>query len=141
MGNTSQCIVASNSLYGEVQFRPELKDRVIFAVNNSEGYTFRLKFVRPEGSVSGIYGMSISFPPDAYGNRGEKNGEGFPSTIETALLGTIPLGDSGDPDIHKADLLYDDDAGYYDVRRFSNADEWVEEIIRVANCLLPSVEG
>jgi len=136
MGNALRCIEASNFLYRRVRLRPELKDRGIFIVNDRKGYMFRLRFTRHEGCVSGIYGMVISISPDAYGNRGGCERE-YPSTIETCLLREILLSDSGYPDIYKADFLYDDDEGYYDVRSFKNADKLVEEIIRIADFLLP----
>lgn len=131
MGNTTQCIAASNSLYEEIRLHDGLKDKVNFALNNTDGYTFRLAFIRPEGCTSEIYGMSVSYPPDAAGNRDDR----VPTIIETALLGKIPLVESGNPDIHDAELLYDENSGYYDVCRFCNARELVEEIIRIWNYL------
>jgi hypothetical protein len=65
------------------------------------------------------------------GNRGLKYGEGFPSSIETRLLGKIPQ----KSDIFDAKLIYDENCGYSDVCRFSDTDALVEEIIRISNYL------
>ena len=133
----AQCTAASNALYGRFRTIPEIQDKVKIAPNNSEVHTFRVEFIRPEGCEHGIYGMSISYPSDAMGNRGSKYGEGFPSTIETALLGEIPQ----NKDIFHAELLYDENCGYDDVRRFYDDDinGLVKEIIRISNYLSSSL--
>lgn len=67
------------------------------------------------------------------GNRGSKYGEGFPSTIETAILGEIPQ----NSDIFHANLINDEICGYFDVCRFYDNDieGLVEEIVRISNYL------
>jgi len=77
--------------------------------------------------------MSIAYPSDAMGNRGSKYGEGFPSTIETAILGEIPQ----NSDIFHANLINDEICGYFDVCRFYDNDieGLVEEIVRISNYL------
>jgi hypothetical protein len=137
MLSMAQCSTASNALYERIRSRPEIQDMVKFAPNKSDVHTFRIEFIRPEGCVHGIYGLSIAYPPDAMGNRGSKYGEGFPSTIETAILGKIPQ----NSDIFNAKLIYDENCGYYDVRRFDDDDieGLVEEIVRISDYLSSSL--
>jgi hypothetical protein len=130
----NQCFRSSNTLYESIRIRPEIQDKVKFAPNNKDINTFRIEFIRPEGCVHGIYGLSISYPYDAIGNRGSNYGEGFPSTIETAILGEIPQ----NLDIFHANFINDKNCGYQDVCHFydNNVDALVEEIIRISNYLL-----
>ena len=76
--------------------------------------------------------MSISYPPDLLGNRGRKYNEGFPSTIETALLGIMP-----NEDIFNARITYDENCGYENVIYFpeNDLDGLIEEVIRISNYL------
>ena len=69
---------------------------------------------------SSLYGVSVSVPPDAIGNRGEKYDEGIPSTYETALVG---------PDDK---LMYDEKAGYDDVCRHYSPRDVLKELHRLA---------
>lgn len=87
-------------------------------VKNSFGgrhYVFRVKFPLNKR----LYGVSVSVPPDAMGNRGKKYGEENPSTYELALVGT------------NEELTYVDELGYSDVSRFEKMDEVVEEVVRL----------
>jgi len=63
MLSIAQCSTASNSLYENIRFRPEIRDKVKFAPNRSEVCNFWIEFIRPEGCVHGIYGLSIAYPP------------------------------------------------------------------------------
>ena len=131
MDSLTQCINASNSLYDDICNRPEILGKVKFAPKERDTRFFRLEFIRPKKCVHRIYGLSISFPTDAMGNRGLKYGEGFPSTIETTLLGEIPQYS----DIFDADSIYDENCGYSDVCRFFDTNSLVEEIVRISNYL------
>jgi hypothetical protein len=116
-----RCTESSNSLYENISRLPRLSEKVVFLPNNTEIFTFRLQFVRPSGCTKKFYGLSISYPIDA--NRSEIN----PSTIETALLGR-PIGGT----VENSDLVYVEDCGYYDICRFNNSSELVDEIIRLS---------
>jgi hypothetical protein len=78
-------------------------------------YAFRVEF--PKNEL--LYGVSVSVPPDAMGNRGKKYGEENPKTYETALVGT------------DENLTYVDELGYSDVCRFEGMNEVVEEVLRL----------
>ena len=136
-----QCCVASDSLYERIRYRPEIKDKVKIAPKKNDDHSFRVEFIRSEGCVHGIYGISIEYPPNAIGNRGSKYGEGFPSTIETRILGKIPE----NSDIFNANPINDDVRSFYDdVRSFYDDDieGLVKEIVRISDYLsTPLVEG
>lgn len=67
------------------------------------------------------------------GNRGIKYGEGFPSTIQTAILDVIPK----NSDISQAENIYDENRGYHGVSRFYDNDieGLIEEIIHISDYL------
>lgn len=133
----TKCFRASNALYESIRVRPEIQDKIKFAPNNRDVHTFRVEFIRPERCVCEIYGLSISYPLDAIGNRGSAYGEGYPSTIETSILGEIPP----NSDILNANFIYNENCNYQDVCRFydNNVDALVEEIIRISNYLSSSI--
>lgn len=117
MGNMQACQTASSNLYDELQRRADLTGRIRFFPRNEESHCFRVTL-----NVRGfpqVRGLSISYPPDAMGNRGDQYNEGFPSTIETALIGET------------AQLYYNASLGYEDICRFSSTDELVDEILRL----------
>ena len=66
--------------------------------------------------------VSISYPPDAMGNRGTEYKEPvIPQTLETALIDT------------NGELIYLDDWGYDDICRFSSEEFVISEIERLLN--------
>lgn len=74
--------------------------------------------------------ISVSVPPDAYGNRPQDfdNGEDYiPHTYETALI-------DGEEEI-----VYIESLGYDDIRRSYTLDELVSEIQRVAHATTTAV--
>ena len=131
----SKCTDFSNSVYDRVRKRPEIQGRVIFPAKDRDNFCFRLELVLPAEVVAerGRYGLSVSIPPDACGNRGSRFGEGFPSTIETALI-KIAKGETL-TNRSSAGIVYNDSCGYYDVLRPDGIDGLVEEIVRIADFL------
>ena len=124
MGNyqacSQACSQASANLYRELSSRQELRDHVTFG-DYSGSFCFRVHFVNQPRGFQNVYGISISFPPDAMGNRGTQNGDPeLPTTIETALFQL------------SGELYYNSELGYDDVGRFGSADEIVDEIIRIS---------
>jgi hypothetical protein len=126
----SSHVIASNSLYDRIQYRSELKNKVIFAKNDINVNTFRVEFILQEGCIQGISGLSIALLPDISDNYCHE----YPSMIETALLGEIPQC----LDISNAYLTYDDICGYSDVNCFYDDESIINEIIRISDYLLSS---
>jgi len=93
----------------------EIKDKLpenLEAINFPRSFVFRIK------GFGGDFDMlSVSYPPDAMGNRDEDNVE-IPETIEMALV----LNDK---------LIYIEELGYSDVCRFFDTEELIEEINRL----------
>ncbi len=124
MGNLQGCIYASNRLYdlleNEIKNNPQLIELgVALEARHKNGYCFRVIFKSPKNLAHAI---SISYPPDAYGNKGvEYNQPEIATTIETALIDSTN------------NLFYLDKLGYSDVLRFDTPEEIVEEILRVGN--------
>ncbi len=124
MGNIQSCINASNRLYdlleNEIQNNPKLIELgITLESRDKNSYCFRVIFESPKNLVHAI---SISYPPDAYGNRGvEYNQPEIATTIETAVIDSTNK------------LFYPNELGYSDVLRFDTLKEIVEEILRVGN--------
>lgn len=78
-------------------------------------YVFRVQF--PSNKL--LYGISVSVPPDAIGNRRKEYREENPTTYEIDLLDT------------NEKLTYVDELGYYDVCCFEEMNEVVEEVVRL----------
>lgn len=135
MQSRAECARAAHILYQRFSNHPKIKDmedKITIAPKDDEIWNFRIEFIRPLGCVHEIYGMSISYPSDLLGNRGKKYNEGFPSTIETALLGTMP-----NNDIFKSLIIYDENCGYENVIYFprNDLDGLIEHVIRISNYL------
>jgi len=107
-----RCTNASITLYDEIKNNPRLNSVVVFEPHPGE-HCFRVKFSNPIGKVKWL---SISYPMDIYENKHRK-----PKTIETALVDV------------EGELCYVKELGYYDMCRFSSANEIVEEILRVSS--------
>lgn len=116
MGNI-QCQEASIALYNQLSNTERLNDVINLRPHNGS-HCFRAEFVRGLIEIKGtkVSGISISYPPDVYGNKGP----GPATDIETALI------DNQDK------LCYVSCLGYYDVCRFYSTDELIEEIIRIS---------
>ena len=126
------CSRATKDLYVRINNNHNLKDKVKFIKNKGSGH-FSIEFIRPANCVNmNIYGMSIAYPIDTIGNQYSKYDEHIPSTIETVLLGKIPNNST----IYEADIIYDDNCGYVDNKRFLSDESLIEEIIRVYNYLI-----
>ena len=85
-------------------------------------HCFILWLKLPKNS-SQLSAVSISVPPDAWGNRGDRYKEYNPSTIETALITGTKT---------RYNLYYADELGYCDVRRFDGINTLIDELIRIA---------
>lgn len=135
MQSRAECARAAYILYQRFSNHPkikDMKDKITIPPKDDEIWNFRIVFNRPLECVHEIYGMSISYPPDLLGNRGRKYNEGFPSTIETALLGIMP-----NNDIFKSRIIYDENCGYENVIYFpqNDLDGLIEDVIRISNYL------
>lgn len=120
MGNIQACSEASANLFRELSSHQGLRDYVTFGDYGGR-HCFRVYFVNPPRGFQNVSGISISFPPDAMGNRGSQSGDPEqPTTIETALIQP------------SEELCYNSELGYHDVCRFDSADQIVEEIIRIS---------
>lgn len=126
----SDCIIFSNTVYNMVKNRPEINGRILLPLKDDKNFCFLLEFILPE--EKGRFGLSVSIPFDARGNRGIKYGEGYPSIIETALIKIPKNGNLSDM---STGLVYNYSCGYYDVRRPIGIDGLVEEIVLVADLL------
>ncbi len=75
--------------------------------------------IETANGIKEITSISISVPPDAYGNRGiEYDDPEIPNTIETALF-------------NNDNIVYIDEIGYEDVLRFKSFVELMREINRI----------
>ena len=124
MGNTNNCINASINLHKVISSDDTLRD-IITCDKHNGVHCFRVKFnshiVTKDGQI--VKGVSISYPPDAMGNRGLDYEElEIPETIETALIG------------QDEKLIYVAELGYSDIRRFTRYSELSEEIMRIYGC-------
>ena len=109
-----QCIEQSNILYERIA--NEFKNNANVTIKNYENaYTFRV-YITVGGPSKVFDGISVSVPTDA-------NRFGRDLVYETALL----------KDDH---LVYVDDYGYDDVRRFETVAEIVNEINRLVKIYL-----
>lgn len=107
MGNTPACIKASQKL------RLILKDELppsLKIINLEDSYCFRIEGFR--GKYFNL--LSVSYPPDAMGNRTEDQNE-YPETIETAIF-------------KDNEIVYIEEFGYEDVKRFYNVEDLLKEI-------------
>ena len=102
MQKTDKCVKKSEEYNSSLS--PELQSLGLDVKEHTGSFCFQV--FKNDGNI----GLSISIPPDAFGNDSD-------STIyETALLDS------------SGDLIYDDDLGYDDVKRFSDRDELENEI-------------
>lgn len=116
MGNQLACQQVAGNLRNFLESSDELKNNgvgVPNSTNNSHCFKVSLPFPYPSNYIS------VSVPPNAYGNRGDEYGEGVPSTYETALF-------------NNGELVYNDDVGYEDICRFESNEDLVEELVRLS---------
>ena len=102
MQNTDKCVKKSKELYSSLS--PELQSLGLDVKEHTGSFCFQV--FKSDGNI----GISISIPPDAFVNDSDS------TTYETALLDS------------SADLIYDEDLGYDDVKRFDDRDELVNEL-------------
>ena len=102
MQKTEKCVKKSKELYSLLS--PELQTLGLDVREHTSSFCFQV--FKNDGNI----GLSISIPPDAFGNDSDS------IIYETALLDS------------SGDLIYDDDLGYDDVKRFSDRDELDIEI-------------
>lgn len=116
MGNSPACQKVASNLRDSLASSQELKNNGVGVPNSTgDAHCFRVSLPFPYPSSH----ISVSVPPDAYGNRGDDYNEGVPSTYETVLF-------------NNEKLVYNESVGYDDVRRFESTDELVEELVRVS---------
>jgi len=115
------CTTAMATLHSSLIENPEVSAVISIAPETPTHYCIRGKIIS-----NPRFGLSLSIPPDACGNRGERH----PSTLETALL---RISENGDIDTAK--LAYIDSLGYSDICRFANIEELVEEMKRLSSLL------
>ena len=127
---------ASASLFENIKSLPEFQGKVIFHPNTMDNIcgpdyvcNFSIEFIRTDGCIHGVYGMSIAHRP--LFDRILEIGVSQP--IEITLLGKIPTGSN----IYDAPYLYDKTYGYANVCSFykGGSDEVVCEINRILSLL------
>jgi hypothetical protein len=122
MGNEqsiSACIVYSTKINNVLKADSRLA-QFKFYRKDPKCYAFRVGFPNTSSICKGAPTISISVPPDAYGNRGDEYDEGEPTTIETAL-------------VKDGSLVYIDSVGYFDVLRFDTIDDLIAELLRLSS--------
>ena len=107
MGNIAGCIVRSETLFNQIS--PGLIATGYTFTRRPDSHAFRV------GMPNTSYGLSISYPPDA-----NEHADEYGWVIETALW-----------DMTTGSMIYNDQLGYCDIRRFSTVDELLAEIARV----------
>jgi hypothetical protein len=121
MPSTPACVKRASELCAFLDFELRKISTVKVVKRDDEpSFCFRIYF---QGNQDACFnGVSVSVPPDVFGNR---EGEAV-ETFETLLL----LGD---------ELIYVDEIGYCDVQRFHSMNSVLNEILRL-NSVLNKVE-
>jgi hypothetical protein len=122
IAQTKACQQQAKILYDALQDRISSDKLDLVLLPYRGNFAFRLCFKNsPKPENSNIKGLSISYPPDAMGNRGAIKPyfeNPTPQTIETILIDT-------DDNVTFSDALgYDE----YDVQRFSTIDQLIAHL-------------
>jgi hypothetical protein len=108
-----KCSVEASKLY--VYLSKNIPEGLELDPLNDGKFCFRIGGFNPN---NGFDKVSISYPPDAMGNRGAPYDGPIPNTIEIAL-------------VKDGEFVYIDSIAYNDVRRFDFYEEILEELERL----------